>query len=437
MLKAIFDQSMTIGFFGTLCLLAILWFCGIIGFQHDHRESLPDHHSLAPSQDDAVVVTVAPVQFRTVQRSVTTTGTLYGFEEVTVAAKAEGRVLRILHDVSDRIKPAELLLEVDPTDADLAVKQAEYSLHVELARLGMTSLPDGAADLSKVPYVVQARARLENARARHERLSRLARTGSVSAEEIDAATGDFRAAQAELAQQALLANAGLATAQLKHADLMIARQRRRDIQVHAPVPTVTVPGADAGLEYSVTQRLVAEGSYVRPGTELFRLVVPCTLKLRAAVPERYQADLRVGQQVQVTTASSDKPVLGTVARIYPAVDTVTRAFEIEAHVPNAADSLRPGNFAKVHILTRVQPDVPTVPLTSLVSFAGINKVFLLKDGHAVEVQVVPGLQTTEWVEIASPPVSPGAVVLTSGQSVVADRTPVVVRDQRVTAITSR
>ena len=37
-----------------------------------------------------------------------------------------------------------------------------------------------------------------------------------------------------------------------------------------------------GVTYAITQRLVSEGTFVRPGTELFRLVITRALKLRGA-----------------------------------------------------------------------------------------------------------------------------------------------------------
>jgi multidrug efflux pump subunit AcrA (membrane-fusion protein) len=433
MLKAIYDQAMGLILLGALGLLGALWFAGYIGWKEDGREALPEAQGQGRAQD-AVVVTVAPVSFRGVQRTVGAVGTLYGFEEVSISAKCEGRVVKVLQDVSDRVGPGELLLEVDPTDTDLAAQQAERSLQVELAKLGMASPPEGTPDLSKVPYVVQARARSVNAQAKYERLKRLSRSGSASDEEVDLATSDYRAAQAELAHQTLMAKAGLATVRMKQSDLTIARQKKLDTRAHAPVPTLPVPGAAGGVSYAITQRFVSEGSYVRPGTELFRLVIPRTLKLRVPVPERHTREVRVGQKARVTTSAYPKAFTGQVARINPAVDPVSRTFEVEVQVPNPDDELKPGGFARAEIQTRQEGDVPTVPLSALVTFAGITKVYLVKDGKAVEVQVVPGVQTTEWVEIASPRLPRGGTVITSGQTVVADRTPVTVREEMRTAV---
>ena len=89
--------------------------------------------------------------------------------------------------------------------------------------------------------------------------------------------------------------------------------------------------------------------------------------------------------------------------------------------------MKPGGFAKTAIVTGLDEHAATVPLESLVSFAGVSKIFLVVDGHAKEVPVTLGVQGTEWVEIASPALGENAQVVTSGQTAIADGTAVAVR----------
>ena len=109
---------------------------------------------------------------------------------------------------------------------------------------------------------------------------------------------------------------------------------------------------------------------VRAGTEVCKLVIDRTLKLRVPVPERFGPEVRVGQAVAVTTAASPRPAAGTVARINPAVEPAPRTFEVEVQVPNPAGDIKPGGFARAAILTRVDPEAVTVPVTAPYSFAG-------------------------------------------------------------------
>src|SRR5262245_6590476 len=108
----------TIGASALVLLLVFVAGCS------DTREQLPATSAATPVESKAVKVTVEPVTFRSVQRIVGVVGTLHGYEEISLGAKVEGRVHKIAHDVADRVKPGEVLLEIDPTDYQLAMRQA-------------------------------------------------------------------------------------------------------------------------------------------------------------------------------------------------------------------------------------------------------------------------------------------------------------------------
>jgi hypothetical protein len=68
-----------------------------------------------------------------------------------------------------------------------------------------------------------------------------------------------------------------------------------------------------------------------------------------------------------------------------------------------------------------------------VRFAGITKIFLVEKGRAKEVQVSTGVASDQWIEIAGSRIPADAQVVTSGQTVLADGTPVYVRPSSVSA----
>ena len=299
------------------------WYAASSRHHQAAKETLQTQSENEEKGISGVAVTVEPVSIRTVQRTVEAFGTLYGFEEVGISARVEGRVRRVLHDIADQVKPTEPLLEIDPTDYELNVQQSSRALQVELAKLGLKSPPDSRFEVEKVPFVAKAKSQMDHAKARFERTSRLAASKTISAEESETAASDYRTAQAEYDNQILQAETDLATVQMKQVDLEVAREQLSNTKVLVPTPSVAVPGLD-DISYVVSQRSVSEGTVVRPGTELFRVVINQILKLRVPVPERYSAEVRLGQQALVHVATSSTPFTGTVTRVYPTVEPATR-----------------------------------------------------------------------------------------------------------------
>ncbi len=400
------------------------------GCESHEREAWPVDGAHRP-EPSAVMVTVEPVAKREVRRTVEAVGTLHGFEEVTISTKVEGIVRAIRHDVSDRVAPNEVLLEIDPTNFELAVKQAEKSLAVELAKLGLSEPPDTTFEVDLVPPVVQAVAKRDNAKSKMERTRSLHLQKVSTAEELADRTADARIAQAEYDSQVLIAKGDVATIRVKQEDLAVAQQELRDATIRVPTPTQAAPTAGEKTEqptYAITKRSVSEGSLVRSGTEVFHLVLDRILKLKVAIPERHSNAIELGQTAEIYTAAFPQPFTGRVTRINPAVDRDTRTFEVEVQVANPRSELKPGSFAKVAIITRTDSAATTVPLESVVTFAGITKIFLMENGKAREVKIVPGNQSTDWVEIREPALPEGAQVVTSGHAALADETPIKVRE---------
>lgn len=421
-------------------LRKVLWFlvflaagvCGYLYWQKTQvanaaKEQLPAE--TAPIRDASVfAVTASPVTTREVQRKVEVVGTLHGFEEVTISAKNEGRVKRLLRDIADRVKPGELLIEIDPTDFELSLRQAEKSLEVELAKLGVKEPPGPNFDVTALPPVKQAAARLENSKLK---LARVQEAGvAISKEDLADKQADFRIAESEYQNQIFQMKSNWATLQMKWEAASIAKQQLLDTKIIAPTPSVAIPNSTQETSYVITHRPVAEGSFVRVGTELCKLAMDQTLKLRVPVPERYTSVVRLNMEVAVFSVAYPHAFQGLVTRINPSIDSANRTFEVEVQVPNSDGKLRPGGFAKAHLLHKRDQGAITVPVTSLVNFAGITKIFLIEEGKAKEITVTTGEQSTEWVEITSPELPKNAQVITSGQTAIANGSKVEVRQKR-------
>ncbi len=429
---------------GLAGLLALAWAAG------PGAESLADAAAAEPSAagksaggSTAVMVTAAPAALRPVERTVDIVGTLAGFDEISVNAEISGRVVRVHADLGDTVKPGDLLLEIDPTDYELTVMEARRSMESDLAKLGLTELPEGQVDLEQLPTVRRAHEQEVTAQRRYERAKLLHEQNKVvSLEQLDQVRMDYEVARNTRLQALLDAQSDLAMARWKAAQLATAENRLQKTRVVAPQSSLAAKllGPE-GVEFAVAERKVNEGEMLKdsPGssTATYDLVVDKVLKLEGVVPERYVSEVRVEQPVEIRVqAYPNRTFAGKITRISPAVDRVSRTFGIEATVENLNRELRAGSFADARIITQANDQALMVPRDAVLSLAGSTRVFTIREGKAHAVAVTRGVERDGWVELLkadSHEIGPGTMLVTSGQDLLAEGSAVKIRgaaDQR-------
>lgn len=411
-----------------LSLASALTVC-VAGCHGKKSESAKADTVAGPTVDAAVPVSIASVEVREVQRRVSVVGTLHGFEQIIITPKVEGRVQAIHFDVGDRVAPGTSLLELDPTDYQLAVEEAKRSLDQELSRLDLKQSPPENFDVEQLPSVESARLLLKNALQKFERQKTLLGQNASSGQAFEQAETDLKVADAALRQARINARATLAAVKHRESLLNQALQKLSETQVKSPTLGRKLRSGD--LEnFVVAKRMASVGEMVRafPSTPVFELVLDDVLKLHVLVPERYMSQVQMGLDVEVRVEAYPNEMFpGKVARINPTVDPQSRSFDVEVHVPNPDHRLRHGGFAKAEVIVGTADKAITVPLEAVTRFAGVSKVFTVRDETAHEVEIAIGTQGPGWVE-ALGGLRAGDVVVTSGQSKLANGMRVSVRE---------
>ena len=317
-----------------------------------------------------------PVTFRPVQRTVGLVGTLHGYEEISLGAKVDGRVRKIAHDVADRVKPGEVLLEIDPTDYQLNVRQAQRALQVELAKLGLEDRPSakstsrGFPPWSRPNCAATTRRRGWNGpnpgRAQGQPRGRSSRRNV----RVPRRPGRIRQPGAR-GQSRHRGDSGQARGP-GHRQATIL-----DSLVRVPEPSQPVPGLENGSSYAIISRRFPKAATSKPGPTFSR-----SSSKAAQVPRPRARGARAARSAGTKSGSPHGRLFasfpGEVTRINPSIDPQTRTFEVEILVPNTQSELKPGGFAKTAILTELDEQAATVPLEALVYFAGVTKIFLVE-----------------------------------------------------------
>lgn len=379
-----------------------------------------------PSKPVAEVpVTTAPARLGQVQRTVQVVGDLHGEEDATISNKVPGRLTDIFKDVGDRVDPGEPLAQLLRNDYLLSVQQRRSALLESLAKLGVNDVPGDGFDSGTLPAVRRAKLQSENAAAKFNRGRQLyeQKPPLISQQDYEDLKTAFDVANSNYEVEVATAQGLIGEARTRLADLRVAEQALSDTTIKAPsdkypspnMDPTTRPGpavqalstaiatdtAGSGApepatqpstpgavgRYFVARRFASVGELAQAITPMFRLVDDDPLKLKAAVPERYYRELSIGQPVKVRIDAYPDPFAGRVTRISPQVDETNRTFPIEVQIPNADRKLPPGAFARATIDTRVEDNVVLIPASAVVSFAGVDKVFVVDGGKAKEVQV--------------------------------------------------
>jgi RND family efflux transporter MFP subunit len=333
-------------------------------------------------------VRVARVSELPVGNTVNVTGTLAAQDQATVGVKVPGRLRAINVDLGSPVRRGQLIAQVDPQDYQLRVQQAEAGLAQARARLGLA--PTGAderVNLEETGAVRQARALMDEARKNRERAVTLVEQGVIARSEFDAADAAYKVAVSRYQdaveeirnRQALLAQ--------RRTELALARQQLSDTAVVAPFDGV------------VEERQASVGEYLAAGAPLVKIVRVNPLRFRGEVPERDAGAVRAGQTVRVSVDGAARDYAGRIVRLSPTITEQNRILIIEAEVSNDG-TLRPGAFARAGIVTSDASMAPVVPASAVVTFAGIEKVILVKDGKAQEKPVTTGRRINdEWTEV--------------------------------------
>lgn len=361
--------------------------------------STPDPKAPRPVQVTAAVESQ-------LERVIAVTGTLAAEDQVTVSFKVTGRLDSLDVDLGSTVEKGQAIGKLTPTDFQLRVTQSDAALQQARARLGLVAEgTDETVDLAKTALVRQAQAVLDQSKLTRERASSFAKQGIGSQADLDNADANFRVAEGRYQDAIEEVRNRQALLTQRRTELELAKQALSDSRLTAPF---------AGR---VRERHATPGQYLGTGAPVVTIVKVNPLRLRLSIPERESSSVRVGQVVRVTLEGDPIAHQGRVTRISPAIEEDSRTLNIEAEVANPAGLLRPGAFANAEVVTEARDKAILVPATAIVSFAGVEKVFVVKDGKAVERRVTTGRRATNQVEVlkgltAGEPVivSPGNLV---------------------------
>ena len=269
-------------------------------------------------------IMTAPVEPRNIALTIEATGTVEPIDLVEVKSKASGQIVHMPVQIGSTVRKGALLAQIDPRDVQNQLNQALAAL-------------------------TAAQANVQIARAAKRRSDALFAQQIITADEHEKATLDYANAQAQLVKA--------------RTDVDLARQRREDATVRAPVSGTV-------LEQPVSEGTVITSatSSASGGTTLLKMADLGQVRMRAMVGETDIGNVRTGQSATVTVdAFPQRSFNGSVEKIEPqaVVDQSVTNFPVLVSVSNESRMLLPGMNGEVSMLVDERDSVPAIPVDAV------------------------------------------------------------------------
>jgi RND family efflux transporter MFP subunit len=352
---------------GAFCLLVIGLIVGAL---------YPKHVSGAPPTVTPQVE-VVQVQQKDVPIFGEWIGTLDGFTNADVKAQVTGYLLRQSYQEGSFVKKGQLLFEIDPRPFQAALDQAEGQLAQAEAQLSTAE-------------AIQVRTQLDV-----EKYAPLAKEQAASQQDLDNSVQNNLAAKATVQTAQALIKTDQAAVETARINLDFTR-------LVAPIDGIAGQAQlQVGALVNLSSDPVTSVSTVNPIRVYFEVGEPQYLAWRDRYPtdaSREAADKNLHLQLVLADGSTYAHE-GTFYFADRQVSVSTGAIRLAGLFPNPGNILRPGGYAKVRAVVRLQKDALLVPQRAVTELQGGYQVATVDDQNKVIIRTVKvgDLVGSDWV----------------------------------------
>jgi RND family efflux transporter MFP subunit len=309
-------------------------------------------------------------------------GTTVGYIDAQIRPRVQGYVQSRNYKEGSFVKAGDLMFTIDPREYQAALDQAIANLRQAEANLKKTQL-DVARDTP------------------------LAKEGAVSRQELDNAVQANQANKASVAAaQAAVANARLNVSWTK---------------VTAPIDGIAgISEAQIG-DLVTPNTVLTTISQVDPIKVQFPISEQEYLQFAQRIRAREEGRVRDGPPLTLVLANgSVYPEPGRFSAADRQVDLRTGTITIQAVFPNPGNILRPGQYAKVRAVTKVDKGALLVPQRAVEELQGGYQVAVVGPNNLVDVRPVEVGERVGNLWIIKKGLKPGERVVVGGLQKVKD-----------------
>jgi RND family efflux transporter MFP subunit len=315
--------------------------------------------ALKTTTDELAVPTVVIIQPKmgAPQTEIVLPGNIQAFSDSPIYSRTDGYLKKWYADIGTHVKTGELLAEIETPEVDQQLDQAKADLNTAQANFNLSQITA-------------------------TRYEDLAKSDSVSKQDVDNATGDFQA------KRAMVASA--------QSNVNRLEQLQSFEKIYAPFDgVITARNTDVG-------HLINSGASA-PGNELFHIASVTRLRVFINVPQEYSVSAKPGLPATLELQEfPGKLFKGTLVRTADAIDQSSRTLLTEVDVDNPTGELLPGAFTQVHLKVPSGPPSVIIPATAMIFRSQGLQAAVVNDGmHAELRNIVLGRDFGSEVDVVS------------------------------------
>lgn len=276
------------------------------------------------SANPANAIQTAAVTKQDLVVDVEATGVIQPINAVQVRSKASGQIMKMPAELGSRVKPGDLLVQVDPRQVTNNYNQAKAALQAAQANLTVT-------------------------KTQLDRAESLAKAGVLTAPDLETAQLNYANAQSMVAA---------AKTNLDNAQISL-----EDARIESPITGVVIE-----KDVSLGQVISSATNNAGGGTLLLQMADLGEVMDSTLVSESDIGNVKPGQKATVKVdAYPNRSFVGTVEKIAPeaTVQQSVTMFPVLIRLDNKDGALMPGMNSDVSVLVQQRTNVLTVPNDAL------------------------------------------------------------------------
>ena len=222
---------------------------------------------------------------------------------VSIAPRVQGPVVKLLVDDNDTVKAGQLLVEIDSSDYEVKLHQAEAKLAEAKARLNVTKkqIDEGGSNVQQsFEDENSTKSKLDFATKDHKRYTDMYKSGIVSKQDYDNSSTHYTVAQANhkaATEKTKAMKSALAGHQAK-AEVVEAEIKRLEAEVEQAKLDLSYTKIYAPQAGMVSARSVEMGNYLQVGQPIME-IVPEQIWIVANFKEIQLTHMKKGQPVSI------------------------------------------------------------------------------------------------------------------------------------------